>query len=41
MYDLFELRMGRMTMEEYERKFLGMLRYVGFIKHEKVKVQRF
>ena len=30
-----------MTMEEYENKFLGMLKYVGFIKYEKVKIQRF
>ena len=28
-------------MGEYERKFLGLLKYVGFIKDEKVKIQRF
>jgi hypothetical protein len=28
-------------MEEYENKFLGLLKYVGFIKDEKVKIQRF
>jgi hypothetical protein len=27
-------------MEEYENKFLGLLKYVGFIKYEKVKIQR-
>ena len=28
-------------MAEYETKFLGMLKYVGFIKDEKAKVERF
>jgi hypothetical protein len=28
-------------MEEYENNFLGLLKYVGFIKDEKVKIQRF
>jgi hypothetical protein len=37
----FELRLGSMTMIEYEKKFLGLLKYVGFIKDEKVKIQRF
>lgn len=35
MHNLFELRLGNMTVEEYEKKFLGLLRYVGFIKEEK------
>jgi hypothetical protein len=39
--NLFELRLGSMTMEEYEKKFLGFVKYVGFIKDEKVKIQRF
>jgi hypothetical protein len=30
-----------MTMDEYERKFLKLLRYVSFIRDEKVKIQRF
>jgi hypothetical protein len=30
-----------MTMEEYERKFLELLRYVDNIKDEKVKIQYF
>jgi hypothetical protein len=30
-----------MTMDGYERTFLQMLTYVGFIKDEKVKIQRF
>jgi hypothetical protein len=41
MHDLFELRLGSMTMEDYEKKFLGLLKYVGFINNEKVKIQRF
>jgi hypothetical protein len=30
-----------MTMADYENKFVGLLKYVGFIKDEKVKVHRF
>jgi hypothetical protein len=29
-----------MTMDEYERKFLEILKYVSFIKDEKVKIKR-
>jgi len=39
--NFFELKMGNMTMEEYEKKFLELLRYVGFIKEENVNIQRF
>jgi hypothetical protein len=28
-------------MAEYEKKFLGLLKYVRFIGDEKVKIQRF
>jgi len=41
MQEFFQLKLGSMTMDEYERKFLEMLRYVGFIKYEKVKIQIF
>jgi hypothetical protein len=41
MQELFELRLGSMTMEEYEKNFFGFLKYVGFIKDVKVKIQRF
>jgi hypothetical protein len=41
MQELFELRLGSMTMVEYEKKFLGLLKYVGFINDEKVKIQIF
>ena len=30
-----------MGMEEHKRKFLELLRYVGFIKEEKIKIQKF
>jgi hypothetical protein len=41
MQDFFELRLGSMTMAEYERNFLWLLKYVGFTKDEKVKVHGF
>jgi hypothetical protein len=37
----FEIKLGRRTIGDYEKKFLGVLKYVGFIKHEKVKIQIF
>jgi hypothetical protein len=41
MKEFFELRLGSMTMDEYENKFFDLLKYVGLIKVEKVKIQRF
>jgi hypothetical protein len=41
MQEFFELNIGSMTMDEYEKKFLELLRYVDFIRDEKVKPQRF
>jgi hypothetical protein len=41
MKELFELKLGSMTMDEYERRFLELLKYVDFIKDEHVKIQRF
>jgi hypothetical protein len=41
MKDFFELKLGTMTMEEYEKWFFELLKYVDFIKDEKVKIQRF
>jgi hypothetical protein len=38
MQEFFEIRLGSMTMVEYENKFLGLLKYVGFIKDEKVNI---
>jgi hypothetical protein len=34
----FELKLGSMTMDECERNFLDLLRYVDFIMNEKVKI---
>jgi hypothetical protein len=39
--EFYELRLGQLTIEEYINKFLEMIRYVPYIKYEKVKVQRF
>jgi hypothetical protein len=41
MQEFFELRLGSMTVEKYEKKFLGLLKYVRFIGDEKMKIQRF
>jgi hypothetical protein len=41
MQEFFERRLGIMTMAEYKKKFLGLLKYVRFIGDEKVKIQRF
>ena len=41
MQDFFELGLGSMTMAEYEKKFLGLLKYVWFINDEKVKIESF
>jgi hypothetical protein len=37
----FELKLGNMTMDKYEKRFFELLKYVDFIKDEKVKIQRF
>jgi len=37
----FELKLGSMTMDEYEKIFFELLKYVDFINDEKVKIQRF
>jgi hypothetical protein len=41
MKEFFELNLGTMTMEEHEKWFFELLKYVDFIKDEKVKIQRF
>jgi hypothetical protein len=38
MKELFEFKLGSMTMDEYERRFLELLKYADFIKDEKVKI---
>jgi hypothetical protein len=39
--ELYELKLGQLTIEEYVSRFLELLRYVPYIKAEKEKVQRF
>ena len=39
--EFHELRLGQQTMAEYANKFLELLRYVRYIRDEKVKVQQF
>jgi hypothetical protein len=41
MKEFFELKLGNMTIDEYERSFLELLKYVSFIKDEAVKIQRY
>jgi predicted AlkP superfamily phosphohydrolase/phosphomutase len=41
MKEFFELKLGSMTMDEYEKRFFELLKYVEFIKDEKFKIQRF
>jgi hypothetical protein len=41
MKDLFELNLGSMSIDEYERRFLKLLKYVSCIKDEKVKIHRY
>jgi hypothetical protein len=41
MKEFFELKIGSMSIDEYERIFLELLKYVHFIKNEKVKIQRY
>jgi hypothetical protein len=41
MKDFFKIKIGSMTIDEYERRFLDLLRYVSFIKDEIVKIQRY
>jgi hypothetical protein len=41
MKELFELKVGSMTIDQYERGFLELLKYVPFIKDEAVKIHRY
>jgi hypothetical protein len=41
MKEFFELKLGSMTIDEYERRFLELLKYVPFIKDEDVKIHRY
>jgi len=41
MKEFFELKLGSMTMHEYEKRLLELLNYEDFIKDKKVKIERF
>jgi hypothetical protein len=41
MQGFFDIKLGNMTTKEYGKKFLELLRYVDFIRDEKVKIHRF
>jgi hypothetical protein len=41
MKEFFELKLGSMTIDEYERRFLELLKYVSFIKDETIKIQSY
>jgi hypothetical protein len=41
MKEFFELKLGNMTINEYERIFLYFLKYVPFIREETVNIQRY
>ena len=41
MKEFFELKVGSMSIDEYERRFLELLKYVPFIKDETIKIQRY
>jgi hypothetical protein len=40
MKGFFKLKLGSITVDEYERRFLELLSYVPFIKDGKVNIQR-
>ena len=41
MKEFFELNLSSMTINEYERRFLELLKYVTFIKDETIKIHRY
>jgi hypothetical protein len=41
MKEFFELNLGSMTIDEYERRCLELLKYVAFIKDDQVKIQKY
>jgi hypothetical protein len=41
MKEFFELKLESMTIDENERRFLELLKYVSFIKDEIAKIQRY
>jgi hypothetical protein len=41
MKELFELKIHSMTIDEYEKRFLELLKYVYFNKDEQVKIHSY
>jgi hypothetical protein len=41
MKEFYEIKLGNMTIDEYERRFLELLKCVMFIKDETIKIQRY
>jgi hypothetical protein len=41
MKEFFELKMGSITMDEYDKRFFKLSKYVDFIKDDKFKIQKF
>ena len=39
--EFYKLKLGQLTINEYINKFIEMMKYVPYIKDEKVKMQRF
>jgi hypothetical protein len=39
--EFYELKLGQLTIDEYIKKILELMRYVPYIKYEKIKMQRF
>jgi hypothetical protein len=41
MKEFFELKLGNMSIDGYERRFLEILKYVSFNKYETIKIHRY
>ena len=41
MKEFFEIKMGSMTIDEYEQRFLELMKYVPFIKDDTIKIHRY
>jgi hypothetical protein len=39
--EFHELKLGQLTMDEYAKRFMEMLRYVPYLKDEKERIQHF
>jgi hypothetical protein len=37
--EFYELKLGQLTIDEYVNKFLELMRYMPYIKDEKVKME--